>query len=119
MPKTKAKKSYLKPLLLVFLFVIICLFVLILVKRNKSDSPAVTAPTATPSPLTEITWEQTINLLQECQIYSVYQKRSREIILTDKNNQTFKTTEPKLNDITYQTNHLRSDCNDVINIITE
>ena len=119
MPKTKAKKSYLNSLLLVLLFVVACLFVLVFIKRNKPNSPAITAPTATPSPLTEITWEQTINLLQGCQIYSVYQKRNREIILTDKNNQTFKTTEPKLNDITYQTNHLRSDCNDVINVITE
>jgi len=119
MPKTKTKKSYLNSLLLILLFIVACLFVLVFIKRNKTNSPTTIAPTATPSPLTEITWQQTIDLLQECQIYSIYQKRNREIILTDKNSQTFKTTEPKLNDITYQTNHLRSDCNDVINVITE
>ena len=117
--KIKAKKNYLIPIILFFLFLIICLLIFVFIKKNKDKSITNISPTITLSPIIEITWDQTINLLQECQIVSVYQKNNLKITLTDKNNITYQSTEPKKGDIVYQTNHLRSDCNDIINVITE
>ena len=71
------------------------------------------------SPTIQISWSEAINLIQNCQIRSVFQKHNKTITLTNKNNQVFEATEPKLDDVFYQTNHLRSDCNDIITTITE
>ena len=67
----------------------------------------------------DISWQEAITLLQECKITSIYQKHNLTVTLTDKNNQVYQTTEPKLDDIIYQTSRLRSDCNDIITTVTE
>ena len=89
-----------------------------LVKKNNSTSQNI-IPTPTLTPIIEISWPEAVIMVQNCKIKSIFQKRKLEVILTDKNNQIFKTTEPKFNDIFIETNNLRSDCNDIIQTITE
>lgn len=106
----------------IFLFVlilsalIICIFALIKKNPKKDLSYSVTP---TPIQIIEITWPEAINLIQTCQIKAVFQKRNLDLTLTHKDNRVFKTTESKFNDIFNETNHLRSDCNDLIQTITE
>lgn len=90
-------------------------------KKDKTNSVNAESTTTiiTPQPITEITWQEAINLIQNCQIKTVFQKNNLEVTLTDKNQQVFKAIEPKKNDVFVQTNHLRSDCNDIIQTITE
>jgi hypothetical protein len=105
------------------LIILLGLFVSIfgLIKKNNSQITSANGkPTeSTPATITEITWPEAVNLIQTCQIKIVFQKRKLEVTLTDKNGLVFKTTEPKFNDIFIETNHLRSDCNDIIQTITE
>lgn len=97
-----------------------CYIGLFFSKKEKSKSANIVSITATtPSPIIEITWPEAISLLQECQVASVFQKRNLLVTLTGKNNRVYQTTEPKINDIFFQTDHLRSDCNDIITTITE
>ena len=118
--KVKAKKKYLNYLFLVFLFIVACLFIFIFTKRDKNKTIINSSSNITPSPTTtNIDWNQAVNLLQECKIVSAYQANKLQITLTDKNKLVYHTTEPKKDDIVYQTNHLRSDCNDIVNVVTE
>lgn len=109
-------------ILIIFIFVLIALIVstlsFIFLKKDKTNNSN-TIDTITPLPVTEITWSEAINLIQNCQIQSVFQKNNLEVTLTDKNRQVFKTIEPKKGDVFLQTNHLRSDCNDIITTVTE
>jgi len=111
----------------IFIIFIILLIVLVVssssfvfFQKNKSK-PINTNPSATITPpaITEITWQEAIDLIQECQIQTVFQKHNLTVTLTNKNNQIFETIEPNIDDIFDQTNHLRSDCNDIIQTITE
>lgn len=95
----------------------VCIFSL--VKKDNPNTINGELAESTPLPLTEITWPEAVVMVQNCQIKSIFQKRKLEVTLTDKNNQIFKTTEPKFNDIFIETNNLRSDCNDIIQTITE
>ncbi len=86
-------------------------------KNNNQNTPNI--PTSTPLPITEISWPEAVDLIQNCQIKTIFQKRKLEVTLTDKEGFVFKTIEPKFNDVFNETNHLRSDCNDIIQTITE
>ena len=90
-------------------------------KKDKTNSVSADSTTTiiTPPSIIEITWQEAVNLIQNCQIKTVFQKNNLEVTLTDKNQQVFKTIEPKKGDVFIQTNHLRSDCNDIIQTITE
>ena len=114
--KTRRKILIIFNILLIIL--VVSVFNFIFFKKNNSNSANYTT-IITPPPITEITWEEAINLIQNCQIKSVFQKNNLEVTLTDKNQQVFKTTEPKKGDVFVQTNHLRSDCNDIVTTITE
>ncbi|MDD4026681.1 MAG: hypothetical protein PHO75_00660 [Candidatus Shapirobacteria bacterium] len=104
---------------IIFIFLLaglsICIFSL---TKNNNKNTSETSE-ITPSPLIEITWAEAVDLVQNCQIKSVFQKHDLTVTLTDKNNQVFKTLEPNIDDIFNETNHLRSDCNDTIQTITE
>jgi len=76
-------------------------------------------PTLSTSSIIKISWPEAVDLIQSCQIRSVFQKRNKTVTITDKNNQVFETIEPNIDDIFKQTNRLRSDCNDIITTITE
>ncbi len=82
------------------------------------NSPEI-LPTISVSPIIKISWPEAVDLIQSCQIRSVFQKRNKTVTLTDKKNQVFETVEPNINDVFKQTNRLRSDCNDIITTITE
>jgi sensor histidine kinase regulating citrate/malate metabolism len=99
------------------LFLIICLIILALffIQKNRKK-PTLNFSSSEPS---EISWAKAVDLIQNCQIRTVFQKKNLEVALTQKDNQVFNTTEPKFNDIFNETNHLRSDCNDIIQTITE
>ena len=119
MPKIKRK------ILIVFIVLLIILitssFYFIFLKKDKTNSTETNTiiTTITSPPITEISWQEAIDLIQNCQIKTVFQKHNLIVTLTDKNNQIFKTIEPNIDDIFDQTNHLRSDCNDIIQTITE
>jgi len=106
-----------------FFFIIILFGLLVsifaLVKKNNPNKINNESVEVTPIPVIEISWTEAVNMVQSCQIKSVFQKRKLEVTLTDKNNQIYKTKEPKFNDIFIETNNLRSDCIDVIQTITE
>jgi hypothetical protein len=102
-------------LLLVLAFAIL---IFALIKKNKpNNSDTVAIPTL--SPAIEIKWPEAVALIQNCQIKTIFQKRKLEVTLTDKENRVFKTIEPKFNDVFNEINKLRSDCNDIIQTITE
>lgn len=86
--------------------------------QTIDNSPEI-VPVISISPTIQITWPEAIDLIQNCQIRSVFQKRNKTVTMTNKNNQVFETIEPNFNDVFDQTNHLRSDCNDIITTITE
>jgi len=83
------------------------------------DNSPETVPIISISSTIQISWLEAVDLIQSCQIRSVFQKRNKTVNMTNKNNQVFETVEPNFNDIFNQTNHLRSDCNDIITTITE
>jgi hypothetical protein len=115
---TKLRLSIYSLILVILLFsLFICIFSL--VENNKPNINNGEIAESTPPPITEIDWNEAVNLIQNCQIKTVFQKHNREVTLTDKNNRIFKTIEPKLDDVFTETNHLRSDCNDIIQTITE
>ncbi|MDD2483259.1 MAG: hypothetical protein PHE32_01160 [Candidatus Shapirobacteria bacterium] len=106
---------YISLLVLILSALIICIFGL-----TKKDKPVDQGTIEiTLSPVIEITWPEAVNLIQNCQIKSIFQKRKLEVTLTAKDSRVYKTTEPKFNDIFTETNNLRSDCNDIIQTITE
>lgn len=114
-----------RKILIIFIILLIILtasiFCFIFLKKDRTNSVSTDSTTTiiTPPPITEITWQEAVNLIQNCQIQAVFQKQNLEVTLTDKNKQVFKTIEPKKGDVFVQTNHLRSDCNDIIQTITE
>ena len=87
--------------------------------NQNIDNSSEIIPTISASPTFQISWAEAIDLIQSCQVRSVFQKHNKNVTITDKNNQVFETTEPNLDDVFDQTNHLRSDCNDIITTITE
>jgi hypothetical protein len=102
------------------------LFVSIFGLIQKNNNKTITTNTAnsepakpTPPPIVEITWPEAVDLIKNCKIKTVFQKRKLEVTLTDKNGLVFKTIEPKFNDIFNETNYLPSNCNDIIQTITE
>ncbi|MDD4785087.1 MAG: hypothetical protein PHH12_01350 [Candidatus Shapirobacteria bacterium] len=103
------------------IFILISLFVSIfgLIKKNNSNNLKSEPIEPTPFEIIEITWPEAVDLIQNCQIKTVFQKHNLEVTLTHKDNRIFKTIEPKIDDIFKETNHLRSDCNDIIQTITE
>jgi isocitrate dehydrogenase len=105
----------------ILLVILLALFISIfaLVKKNNNQNTSI-IPTPTSIPvIKEITWPEAVNLIQNCKIKSIFQKRKLEVTLTDKEGTVLKTIEPKFNDIFNEINHLRSDCNDIIQAITE
>lgn len=118
---SKIQRKILIIFTILLIILIISIFCFIFLKKDKTNLVSADSTTTiiTPPPITEITWQEAINLIQNCQIQSVFQKQNLEVTLTDKNKQVFKTIEPKKGDVFIQTNHLRSDCNDVIQTITE
>lgn len=117
--KIKAKNNSLTNFLLFFLLIVIALFIFVFINDNKNKSVSVTTSTITAVPIVDITWDKALNLLNECQIQSIFERRNLEVFLYDKDNHTFKTTEPKRGDIIYKINHLPSTCPDTIKTITE
>lgn len=115
-------KIYLVIFIVLFFGLFIAIFGLIFFhpqnNQTINNSPE-TVPTISTSPTLQISWFEAVDLIQSCQIRSVFQKRNKTVTMTDKNNQVFETVEPNFNDIFDQTNHLRSDCNDIITTITE
>lgn len=97
------------------LALIVCIFTL--TKKEKTINQE--AIEIIPPPIIQINWDEAVNLVQNCEIKIVFQKHNREVTLTHKDNRIFKTIEPKIDDIFIETNHLRSDCNDIIQTITE
>ena len=119
MSKTKRKILIVFTILLIILITSISYFIFFKKdKTNSTETDSVIAMITSP-PITEISWQEAVNLVQNCQIKTVFQKNNLEVTLTDKNQHVFKTIEPKKGDIFIQTNHLRSDCNDIIQTITE
>ena len=113
---TKFRLTIYSIIFVIFIFVLfIC--ILSLIKSNKPIDQGTIE--ITPPPITEITWPEAVDLIQNCQIKSIFQKRKLEVTLTAKDSRVYKTTEPKFNDIFIETNNLRSDCNDIIQTITE
>lgn len=117
--KNKSRKNSLTNFLLFFLLIVICLFIFVFINDNKTKTISITTPTITAVPIVDITWDQALSLLDECQIQSIFERRNLEVFLYDKDNHTFKTTEPKRGDIIYKINHLPSTCPDTIKTITE
>ncbi len=112
--------------LVIFIVLILSLITAIfgLIFFNPQDNQAIdnspeAIPTIFTSSIIKISWSEAVDLIQSCQIRSVFQKRNKTVTLTDKNNQVFETVEPNINDVFKQTNRLRSDCNDIIITITE
>ena len=115
-------KIYLVIFIVLFFGLFIAIFGLIFFHPQDNqaiDNSSETVPAISVSPTIQITWLEAVNLIQSCQVRSVFQKRNKTVTMTDKNNQVFETIEPNFNDIFDQTNHLRSDCNDIITTITE
>lgn len=104
---------------IVFAILAICLLFVVFSLIFKKSSKSIENPTINPPSITEITWTEAVYLIQECQIKTVFQKHNLEVTLTNKNNRIFVTKEPKIDEIFRETGHLRSDCNDIIQEITE
>jgi len=115
-------KIYLAIFIVLFFGLFIAIFGLIFFhpQNNQAiyNSPEI-IPTISISSTIQISWLEAVDLIQSCQVRSVFQKRNKTVTLTDKNNQVFETVEPNINDVFKQTNRLRSDCNDIITTITE
>lgn len=111
---------------IVLIILLSSLFVSIFGLIQKNNNKNITASTInnkpskpTLPPIVEITWPEAVDLIKNCKIKTVFQKRKLEVTLTDKDGLVFKTTEPKFNDIFNETNYLPSNCNDIIQTITE
>ena len=118
---SKTQRKFLTIFIIFLIILTVFIFCFIFLKKDKTNLVSADSTTTiiTPPPITEITWQEAVNLIQNCQIKTVFQKNNLEVTLTDKNQQVFKTIEPKKGDVFIQTNHLRSDCNDTIQTITE
>ena len=117
-------KNQVKVYLIIFIVLILGLIIatfgaIFFKKNNQTNNYSEITPIISASPTTNISWTEAINLLQECKITSVFQKHDLTVTLTDKENRIYQTTEPKIDEVFNQTNHLRSDCNDIITTITE
>lgn len=106
-------------LVLVLSLVLICILNLVPTKSNKISTSNTQSTQITPIPIIEISWQEAQTILDSCQIQTIFQKRNLEVTLTNKDNQVYKTKEPKFNDIVYKINHLPSVCTDTVNKITE
>lgn len=104
---------------IIFIILLLGLSICIFGLTKNSNKSNLETTSLTPLPLKEISWQEAVDLVQNCQIKTIFQKRNLEITLTSKDKVVYKTIEPKLNDIFEETNHLRSDCNDEIQTITE
>lgn len=112
--------------LVIFIVLILALFATVFSlvffhpQNNQTiDNSSETISVVSVSPIIKISWPEAVDLIQSCQIRSVFQKHNKTVTMTDKNNQVFETIEPNIDDIFKQTNRLRSDCNDIITTITE
>lgn len=104
--------------LVILLILLISLFAVIFILTKKNNQLKTTTEITHP-PLIDIAWPEAVNLIQNCQVKSIFQKRKLEVTLTTKDNRVYKTTEPKFNDVFNEINNLRSDCTDIIQSITE
>lgn len=104
--------------IVILIFIVSVSFIIIfsLVKKNNQTK---NTTEITPAPLIEITWSEAVELIQNCKIKTIFQKRNLEVTLTHKDKRIFKTKEPEFNNVFAETNNLRSDCTDIIQTITE
>ncbi len=89
-----------------------------LIQQNKSSSQPSPKPTLTTLETQTISWEQTEQLMSECQIRSVFQKHDRTVILRSYENIIYHTTQTKLDDIFKLAKKYQGPC-DIIQMITE
>lgn len=110
------KKIY----LVIFIIILIVSFIAIikLYQQNKTYSQSSLQPTLTPLEIQDISWEQTEQLMSECQIKSVFQKHDLTVTLRTYDNQIFQTTEAKIDDIFKLAKKYQGPC-DIIQMITE
>lgn len=102
--------------ILVILLIGLLFTIFTLAKKNKQTK---STSEITATPLIDIAWPEAVQLIQNCQIKTIFQKRKLEVTLTHKDNRVYKTTEPKFNDVFIEANNLRSNCTDIIQTITE
>ncbi len=89
-----------------------------LIQQNKAVSQSTSQPTLTPLETQNINWDQTEQLMSECQVKSVFQKHDLTVTLRTYDNQIFQTTEPQIDDIFKLAKKYQGPC-DIIQMITE
>jgi hypothetical protein len=101
------------------LFLIISLFAIFkLIQLNKNTSQSPSQPKKTSLETQNINWSQTEQLIANCQIKSVFQKRDLTITLRSYDNQIYQTTQSKLDDIFKLAKKYQTPC-DIIQMISE
>ena len=89
-----------------------------LIQQNKSNSQSSSQPTLAPLETQNINWDQTEQLMANCQVKSVFQNHQLEVTLRTYNNQIFQTTEDKIDDIFKLAKKYQGPC-DIIQMISE
>lgn len=95
--------SLLQRTYLTFFIIFLITIILLIIKTSKQNSLANNFPTTTISTTTTrteiIDWNTTIQLISECKIKSIFQKRNLTVTLRTYDNQIFQTTENQIDDI--------------------
>lgn len=89
-----------------------------LIRQNKDTSQSPSQPTLVPLETQNISWEQAEQLMSDCQIRSVFQKRDLSVTLRSRDNAIYQTTQTKLDDIFKLAKKYQGPC-DIIQMISE
>jgi len=101
------------------LFLITSLFAIFkLIQLNKNISQSTIQSKPISLETQNINWSQTEQLISDCQIKSVFQKRDLTITLRSYDNQIYQTTQSKLDDIFKLAKKYQTPC-DIIQMISE
>lgn len=85
---------------------------------NAPEPENFIVPDVTPGQIKDIDWNTTEKLMSNCQIKVIFQKRTLEVTVRDRNGQVYQTTEPKLNAIFDLVKKYQGPC-DIVQTITE
>lgn len=108
------------------LFVLVASIGLIITKLISDKSHIYTAPEPetfivpdiTPGEPKPIDWNTADKLMSNCQVKVIFQKRTLDVTLRDRDGQIYQTTEPKINAIFDLVKKYQGPC-DIVQMITE
>lgn len=104
----------------IFSIILFALFFAIfkLIQQNKAITQSSSQLTTTRLETQTIDWNQAEQLMADCQIKSVFQKRDLSVTLRSHNNVIYQTTQTKLDDIVKLGKKYQGPC-DIIQMISE